>query len=119
MGFFSWKTMDTNRSICNIYSIKDTFPVVMIDNNGNKWIENDYKGYGVFGGKDYYVLLAEMNGKTTREEGIHLQYHSNENVFYPNLVELDNSYDWEWVDEQPDNCEYQGYFYDDYDESLL
>lgn len=116
MGFFSWKTMDTNRSISNQFSDHSTFPVVMIDNKGNKWLENDYEGYGVFGGKDYYELLAQMNGKTTREEGIDLEFHSQEfDVIFPNLVELESSYDWKWIDEKPENCPDQGYFYH-YDE---
>ena len=33
MGFFSWKTQDTDRSIANNYSTRKTFTVVMIDND--------------------------------------------------------------------------------------
>tara|TARA_R110000772_G_C13310268_1_gene440071 strand:+ start:15857 stop:16330 length:474 start_codon:yes stop_codon:yes gene_type:complete len=72
MGFFSWKTQDTNRSIPSSYSERKTFPVTLSDDKGNTWKEPDYEGYGVFGGKDYYELLAEMNGRTTRNEGITL-----------------------------------------------
>ena len=32
----------------------------MLDNKGNVWTEDNYEGYGVFGGKDYYELLAEL-----------------------------------------------------------
>ena len=32
MGFFSWRTQDTDRSIANDYSNRKTFTVVMIDN---------------------------------------------------------------------------------------
>jgi hypothetical protein len=69
MGFFSFKTHDTHKSIWNWHTGL-SFPVQMTDNKGNRWIEDSYSGYGMFGGKDYYELLAEMNGKTTREEGI-------------------------------------------------
>lgn len=131
MGFFSWKTQDTNESIANQYSNRDTFRVHMIDNAGNVYTEDDYEGYGVFGGKDYYELLAEMNGfKSNRFEkgteeytdeargyGINLAFDNNgsgvgtKGVYYPNLVENTNG----WVYEMagPDSCDEQGYFYSD------
>ncbi len=58
MGFFSWKTMDTDKSISNAYSNRGTFRVQMVDDKGNVWTEDNYEGYGVFGGKDYYELHA-------------------------------------------------------------
>ena len=64
MGFFSWKTQDTNKSIPSTFSDKKPRPVYLCDNRGNHWYEANYKGYGRFGGKDFYELLAEMNGKT-------------------------------------------------------
>ena len=131
MGFFSWKTQDTDRSIPSHYSNRKTFSVQMMDNKGNVFTETNYEGYGRFGGKDFYELLAEMNGfesdKTgdeytdeARGFGISLAFskdnHSGiatEGVYYPNLVEKANG----WVYEMggPDNCEFQGYFYDDED----
>jgi hypothetical protein len=112
MGFFSWKTMDTHRSISNSYSSHGTFPVVMIDNNNNKWVEDNYEGYGVFGGKDYYELLAEMNGKKTRYEGIDLDFNNNNfEVIYPNLIEAKHIDTWKWENDSPEHCEYQGFFY--------
>ena len=110
MGFFSWKTQDTNRSICNKYSGRRPFPVVMIDNNNNQWKEYNYEGYGEFGGKDFYELLAEMNGKTTRDEGIDLAF-SEKPFISPNLIEEKNSDTWKWVNYEPESCEYQGFFY--------
>ena len=133
MGFFSWKTQDTDRSIANTYSNTKTFRVQMIDNKGNVWTETQYDGYGVFGGKDYYELLAEMNGFTSdstgdtytdeaRGFGISTAFKDNgsgvgtEGVYYPNLIEMADG----WVYEMagPDSCDYQGYFYDetDYDD---
>ena len=130
MGFFSWNTMDTDNSIANEHSNRKTFRVQMMDNKGNVWTEDNYDGYGRFGGKDFYELLAEMNGfesdKTgdeytdeARGFGINLAFKDNPNgigtkgVLYPNLVEQANG----WVYEMsgPDNCEYQGYFYDEED----
>jgi hypothetical protein len=130
MGFFSWNTQDTDKSIANQYSNRKTFRVQMIDNKGNVFTENDYEGYGVFGGKDYYELLAEMNGFTSdktgdeytdeaRGFGIDIAFKDNgsgvatEGVYYPNLVEHASG----WVYEMggPDSCDFQGYFYDDED----
>ena len=130
MGFFSWNTMDTDNSIANEHSNRKTFRVQMMDNKGNVFTEDNYDGYGRFGGKDFYELLAEMNGfesdKTgdeytdeARGFGINLAFKDNPNgigtkgVYYPNLVEKANG----WVYEMggPDNCEYQGYFYDEED----
>ena len=118
MGFFSWKTQDTNRSIPCEGASRPTFKVVMHDNKGKKWIENNYEGYGVFGGKDYYELLAEMNGEfrndpeIARAAGINLAF-GKEPFLAPNLTETEN---WQWIDEEPENCEYQGYFYSDDEE---
>ena len=106
MGFFSWKTQDTDRSIANQYSNKETFEVTMTDNDGNKWTESNYEGYGVFGGKDYYELLAEMNGKKTRDDGISMM--NKKGIKHPNLTE---DSEWVWKDKEPDSCEFQGYFY--------
>ena len=133
MGFFSWKTQDTDNSIANQYSNRKTFRVQMLDNKGNVWTEDNYEGYGRFGGKDFYELLAEMNGfesdKTCDEYtdeargfGINLAFKDNPNgiatkgVFYPNLIEQADG--WFYNESGPDNCEYQGYFYDetDYDD---
>jgi hypothetical protein len=62
MGFFSWLTSDTKKSIANNYSTRSTFPVHMVTEDGQIFTENNYEGYGVFGGKDMYVLIAELNG---------------------------------------------------------
>lgn len=115
MGFFSWKTQDTEKSISNAFSCRGTFSVTMTDDKGRKWTEHNYEGYGVFGGKDFYELLAEMNGKKTRDEGINLFFYSNPDIKFksPNLNENPSL---EWREETPLECENQGYFYDDYDD---
>lgn len=109
MGFFSWKTQDTKMSIANAYSRRKPFTVYMIDDKGNKWKEDDYHGYGVFGGKDYYELLAEINGsEPNRDIGITLAFKEKAPCKFPNLVEDPN---WTWVDSEPEHCPDQGYFY--------
>jgi hypothetical protein len=113
MGFFSFITQDTETSIYNHHTGLE-FPVQMTDNKGNRWIESSYSGYGMFGGKDYYELLAEMNGKTTRDEGIDLYFAKGKDTLYPNLSE---NMQWTWRNERPDDCPYQGYFIKD-DEGL-
>ena len=62
MGFFSWRTSDTDISIANHYSGRETFVVHMITEDGRVFTEEEYEGYGVFGGTDIYELIAEMNG---------------------------------------------------------
>jgi hypothetical protein len=61
MGFFSFITSDTNTSIPNIHSRKPIFPVYMVTEDGQIFEEKEYDGYGVFGGKDIYILIAELN----------------------------------------------------------
>jgi hypothetical protein len=127
MGFFSWKTQDTDVSIANQHSTRDTFRVQMMDDKGNVWTEDDYDGYGNFGGKDYYELLAEMNGfvsveaadnytEDMRMKGIELAFHGHPNgdnpeVKFPNLVEMANG--WQYDPKGPEGCADQGFFYDD------
>ena len=108
MGFFSWITQDTKESIPSKYSERNTIPVTMTDDKGNKWHEAYYEGYGVFGGKDFYELLAEMNGKTTRDEGIDIAF-SDEPHKQPNLNRSETQ---EWENTHPEMCEAQGYFYE-------
>jgi hypothetical protein len=54
MGFFSFITQDTDKSIFNYHTELD-FPVQMTDNKGERWIEGSYSGYGIFGGKDFSI----------------------------------------------------------------
>jgi hypothetical protein len=61
-GQFSWMTQDTGEQIGS--QDENQIPVYMFDDKGKYYYENDYDGYGVFGGKDYYDLVAEMNGYT-------------------------------------------------------
>lgn len=109
MGQFSWIAQDTFKSIS---SLKPR-PVTMVDNKGNKWTEKDYQGYGVFGGKDFYQLLAEMNvpekvtGDVDHDRGIGIDLYFGDTPFLsPNLYE-DSSYGWE--NRAPSDCPNQGW----------
>lgn len=95
MGQFSWKTHNTNESIWSTEGYQ--FPVVMIDDKGNTWEESKYEGYGVFGGKDYFQLVAEMNNAegltgnvdTDRDKGINIAFNDNqERIIYPVLIDM-------------------------------
>ena len=111
MGFFSWNTSDTKKSVANAYSCMPVRPVKMIDDKGNSWCEPAYEGYGDFGGMDYYALMDQMNGGTgDRDRGISLEF-SGDPVKRPKIVELDCVTPW---DQLPDSesCEFQGYFYE-------
>ena len=84
-----------------------------MDDKGNVWEEPNYEGYGDFGGKNYYDLMAEMNGLKDRSEGINAylgwyDFKDVKGLKYPNLSE---SKDWKWINERPKNCESQGFFY--------
>ena len=112
MGFFSWKTQDTNRSISNSYSTRGTFTVYMVNPlTMESYREDNYEGYGVFGGKDYYELLAEINNMgSDRDIGIDIE--GNKGRLSPILVEDVNKAK-DYIGQTPQNCQYQGYFYDD------
>ena len=114
MGFFSWHTNDTDEPIWNVHTGKHK-RVYMIDNEGNVWREDAYDGYGDFGGKDFYELLAEMNElPSCRGEGLALWFHKPPmQHLSPNLVTRP---DVPWRDVKPRDHEGQGYFLDDDDE---
>lgn len=112
MGFFSWITQDTDRSISNSFSGAGTFRVVMQDDKGNQYVEDNYEGYGVFGGKDYFELMDEMNGGTgDRSRAIELYSSKEEGVKFPSLTEHGG-----YLNEKPQDCDFQGYFYCEEDE---
>ena len=127
MGFFSWKTVDTGKSIANTHSGKKTFTVYMvapIDGYDALKVfrEDDYDGYGDFGGKDYYELLAEINGFTESDDcelrsiGIDLEYNPEKfdlkgrPIAFPQLFEVVPIRDIDFSVKQV-NCPDQGYFY--------
>lgn len=61
MGFFSWKTSDTKESIRNCH-VSGCRTVYLLQPNGLPPIrEDEYDGYGTFGGVVAYVWLAQHN----------------------------------------------------------
>lgn len=112
MGFFSWKTSE-GKSIPNIYSGRPTFTVFMVLPNGERFEEASYEGYGEFGGKDYYAALSEINGGNgDKMDGITKEFADPpiEGLVRPRFTV---SPDARWEDlKDPEDCPYQGYFYD-------
>lgn len=114
MGQFSWKTQDTYDAIRNNVAVNDERGrAYMHDNKGNIWEELNYEGYGVFGGKDFYELLAEMNNISKenltddeyRSEGIDLAY-SGKPFISPNLT---RNKEWVYTDIAPEDDPNQGW----------
>ena len=71
MGCFSWFTQDKSHKRIVIGNVKK--PIYMIGEvNGNRVTYTErtyYEGYGVFGSKDYYEFMAQMNGKHLSDFG--------------------------------------------------
>lgn len=63
MGNFSWCTSDTRKSIPCVFDGYDGAPqtVYLLNPFGEPYKETDYEGYGKFGGRDVYELVAEWN----------------------------------------------------------
>jgi len=129
MGQFSWITQDTRESIRNNGSPYKRV-AYMHDNKGNVWEEDDYAGYGVFGGKDFYILLAQMNGLEVTEDAVEDRllrgwegtkaeiaddllrdkaidlYFSDKPFLSPNLT---RNKMWSWENRAPEDCPNQGW----------
>lgn len=133
-GQFSWMTQDSNKQIGS--EKQNTIDVYMYDNEGNKWKETRYDGYGNFGGMDFYDLVATMNGyDADRQKGIDLAFgklktkDKKRKTLFPALVE-NPRYNWKRHDftKQPENDPNQSWYqeeeddrygYDDYYESTV
>ena len=102
-GQFSWMTQDTGQQIGS--EDENRIPVYMFDNKGNYYYENRYDGYGDFGGKDYYELLAQMNGyaKGDRMDGIDMAFGKMKTpnggpVLFPALITKPNEFNFKTHD---------------------
>jgi len=70
MGFFSWRTSDTNEPIYNQHT-EGCRPVYLLQPGKKPNIqEPSYDGYGVFGGMDAYVWLATHNMPVKDRKGM-------------------------------------------------
>lgn len=118
MGFFSWKTSE-GKSIANAHSRRPTFTVWMVLPDGTKYQEDDYDGYGKFGGKDFFEAVAELNeaksdnSEATRISGINLcgaaEDGKQTDIILPRFT---SDPDKKWEDlKDPKRCPDQGYFY--------
>jgi hypothetical protein len=95
-GQFSWMTHDTEKQIGS--EKQNTITVYMFSDKGERWEEKRYEGYGEFGGKDYYELLAQMNGveNADRQDGIDIAFDKKKvkgKVLFPALVQ-DPKFNW-------------------------
>lgn len=126
MGFFSWKTADTKKSIANVSSGQPTMTVYLTAPDGTQFKEDDYEGYGDFGGKDIYELVAELNDLQNRSEAIKkLSDITNGSLNFadaaskmelPTLTEdPEDPFQYGY----PENCPYQGYFFPSESESEI
>lgn len=108
MGQFSWITQDTFEAVRCDY-ITPGHPdktAYMHDDKGNVWFEENYDGYGVFGGKDFYELLAEMNGRESdRLVGIKIAF-GDKPFISPNIT---RHKEWTWRNEEPEADPAQGW----------
>jgi len=119
MGYFSFLTNDTKKSII----VGHSKIIFMIDNKGNRYIEKQYEGYGIFGNKDIHMLFAEMNHITVDREvdetdenyndrirslAINIWHNDiNNEYIYPNLVQYNYT---KWKNEKPKDCPDQGIY---------
>lgn len=123
MGQFSWHAQDTHRPI---YSTEGhQRPVTLVGPDGQQWTETAYEGYGVFGGKDYYELVAELNApeqctgnlQHDRCLGIDIVYDGDwidplNPIRFPNLVEDPESWEYD-PDAIPQDHNDQGWYCED------
>jgi len=116
MGFFSWIKSNDKKPVRNRFAEDGPTPCKMIAPDGREWIEDNYQGYGVFGGMDFYELLADLNPPQDRvlEDwekriyGIELDF-SGKDVKRPKIVSQGCRKAWE---DLPDSKidPLQGYF---------
>lgn len=125
MGFFSWKTADTDESIANIHAEhKNTGKTVyLLQPNNQKPIEqHGYEGFGVFGGVSVFAWLAKMNISDLKdkhllldnnvlwEAGLNLLVNEPNKIQYPLKFSFSPSAVYEQL-KPSEKCSFQGFFY--------
>jgi hypothetical protein len=71
MGQFSWISKNGHAIRAEMHHGQKVWMAYLDENDKVQIVkEDEYEGYGVFGGLDYYEVLAKMNGKETRADGI-------------------------------------------------
>lgn len=137
MGQFSWISADTREAIRNnIPKGRQKVTMVFLDPHGveQRVVEDDYDGYGIFGGFDFYEVLSWMNPNQTknservlhtRDRGISLYFgggdHKSPQLFLgkpPEVVNFDNRMEDDpnqgWGDDDEDD--FFDFYHDDYNE---
>ena len=69
MRQFSWLTGDTGKSITNRDADEGALPVYLILPDDTYIYEDNYGGYGVFGGRDFYGLVWQLNSDEKPKAG--------------------------------------------------
>lgn len=108
MGMFSWITSDTNRPI-TVKGYGKTFTVYLLSPTGEKYREDNYAGYGDFGGVDAYEMVARWNaadkcGDPEREDrciGIDIACHDYQNASLKFPIKIVESPDISYEDAKP------------------
>ena len=111
MGFFSWKTADTNETIWNTYTKKHR-PIYLLFPDREPIKETSYDGYGRFSGQDVYEILAKENGLgADRSKGIELYYNKKEykKARFHLKFSFDRNANYKLLKPSKD-CPVQGYF---------
>lgn len=75
MGQFSWISNNGEQIRNEFHDGQKVWMSYLDENEQVQTVEEEeYDGYGHFGGLDYYEVLAKMNGKETRSEGIDIAF---------------------------------------------
>jgi len=93
MGWFSWGKSKA-------LAVDDTdnrIKVKLIDNQGHEWLEYNYQGDGIFDGKDYFELMAVMNGyDPSHKIGVGLEFGDRcQSYLQPEIVNINSVRKWQ------------------------
>lgn len=120
MGFFSWKSAISGKSIAISYGI---LPLKYSDcylvTPKKTYHERNYSGYGVFDGVDIYEILGREIVGIEKSEAMKLEELREIGIFKPATFDikivLAEEYKGQTYDELPksEDCPYQGAFFDE------
>lgn len=79
MGQFSWLDCVTEAQIVDD-KVKDVYVLIPKEFGGGHIVEHCYDGYGHFGGKDIFDLVADWNRKDLSENSDFIFPYSNEQI---------------------------------------
>lgn len=81
MGFFSWECAVSKKDIMNRHTEQGATPCVMVRPDDSIIEEDEYDGYGVFGGVDAYAELVRINDvKGDIDKGIEDRYLRDQGI---------------------------------------